>query len=180
MADQAADKVVIMATHGPEDKERATLPFVMATASQLMECDTVVILQAPASCSPRRACTTTSSPVACRRSRASSKGSWRRAASCSSARPCIQERQLEEPMLVEGAELIAGARVIQEATTASAVLKLLRRGRPNSAGARTTRARSMARNRDNDGGALKSAAVVVDSGRVKATLTLTTDKAGRA
>ncbi len=26
-----------MATHGPEDKERATLPFVMATAAQVMD-----------------------------------------------------------------------------------------------------------------------------------------------
>ena len=36
--------------------------------------------------------------------------------------PCVQHRMLEEPWLVEGAELIAGARVIQEATSSSAVL----------------------------------------------------------
>ena len=37
MSDSNADKVVIIATHGPEDPERATLPFVMATAAQVMD-----------------------------------------------------------------------------------------------------------------------------------------------
>ena len=45
MSDESADKVVIIATHGPEDPERATLPFVMATAAQVMENEAVIILQ---------------------------------------------------------------------------------------------------------------------------------------
>ncbi len=36
--------------------------------------------------------------------------------------PWINERQLDASMLVDGAQLIAGARVIQEVTTAKAVL----------------------------------------------------------
>ena len=35
--------------------------------------------------------------------------------------PCVMERKMETD-LIEGSELIAGARVIQEATTAAAVL----------------------------------------------------------
>jgi uncharacterized protein involved in oxidation of intracellular sulfur len=36
--------------------------------------------------------------------------------------PCIKERHIDESMLVENAELIAGARVIQESLEANAVL----------------------------------------------------------
>ena len=59
--------------------------------------------RAPACCWPRRASTTTSSPAACRRCRISSTPSWRAAASCSSARPCVQERKIEQYMLIDGA-----------------------------------------------------------------------------
>jgi uncharacterized protein involved in oxidation of intracellular sulfur len=45
MADAVSDKVVIIATHGPEDKERATLPFIMANSALVMESEAVVILQ---------------------------------------------------------------------------------------------------------------------------------------
>ena len=36
--------------------------------------------------------------------------------------PCVQYRKIEQSKLVEGAELIAGARVVQESITAAAVL----------------------------------------------------------
>jgi uncharacterized protein involved in oxidation of intracellular sulfur len=36
--------------------------------------------------------------------------------------PCIKERHIDESMLVEKAELIAGARIIQESLEANAVL----------------------------------------------------------
>jgi predicted peroxiredoxin len=122
MADQAADKVVIMATHGPEDKERATLPFVMATASQLMECDTVVILQGTGVLLAQKGVYDHIFAGGLPPLKSLLEGFMEAGGKLLVCTPCIQERQLEEPMLVEGAELIAGARVIQEATTASAVL----------------------------------------------------------
>jgi len=36
--------------------------------------------------------------------------------------PCVQQRHIEQAMLIDGAELIAGARVILDATSSSAVL----------------------------------------------------------
>ncbi len=40
-----AEKLVILATHGPEDPERATIPFVMATAAQASDMEVIIGLQ---------------------------------------------------------------------------------------------------------------------------------------
>lgn len=40
------ENIVLMATHGPEDPERATIPFVMATAAQASDVAAMVGLQA--------------------------------------------------------------------------------------------------------------------------------------
>jgi predicted peroxiredoxin len=44
MADKRS-KLVLMVTHGPEDPERATIPFVMATAAQASDVDVVMGFQ---------------------------------------------------------------------------------------------------------------------------------------
>lgn len=41
-----AEKLVFMCTHGPEDPERASIPFVMATTAQASDVDVVIGLQA--------------------------------------------------------------------------------------------------------------------------------------
>ena len=45
MAEQNG-KLILMCTHGPEDPERATIPFVMATAAQASDVDVVLGFQA--------------------------------------------------------------------------------------------------------------------------------------
>jgi predicted peroxiredoxin len=42
------EKLVIISTTGPENQEKATLPFVIATAAQTVDVKVVVILQASA------------------------------------------------------------------------------------------------------------------------------------
>lgn len=39
------EKLVIVVTHGPEDPERATIPFVLATAAQASDVDVVMGFQ---------------------------------------------------------------------------------------------------------------------------------------
>ncbi len=39
------EKVVLIATHAGEDPERAIFPFMLATASQAMDVEAVVVLQ---------------------------------------------------------------------------------------------------------------------------------------
>jgi uncharacterized protein len=41
-----AEKMVIMVTHGPEEPERATIPFVMATAAQASDVEVFMGFQA--------------------------------------------------------------------------------------------------------------------------------------
>ena len=41
-----ADKLVIICTHGPEDPERATIPFVLATAAQASDVEVIIGFQA--------------------------------------------------------------------------------------------------------------------------------------
>jgi uncharacterized protein involved in oxidation of intracellular sulfur len=122
MTNAETEKVTIIATHGPEDPERATFPFMMANAALVMECEAVVILQG------------TSVLLA-------TKGVYEHVFACGLpplrdliksflegggkllvCTPCVEQRMIEQPMLIDGAELIAGARVIQEATSSSAVL----------------------------------------------------------
>lgn len=45
MSETVSEKLVIIATHGPEDPERASLPFVIANAALVMDVQVVVILQ---------------------------------------------------------------------------------------------------------------------------------------
>jgi predicted peroxiredoxin len=40
------EKLLIMVTHGPDEPERATIPFVMATTSQALEVEVVMGFQA--------------------------------------------------------------------------------------------------------------------------------------
>lgn len=40
-----SEKLILMCTHGPEDPERATIPFVMATAAQASDVEVVIGLQ---------------------------------------------------------------------------------------------------------------------------------------
>lgn len=40
-----AEKLAIVCTHGPEDPERATIPFVLATAAQASDVDVVMGFQ---------------------------------------------------------------------------------------------------------------------------------------
>ena len=40
-----AEKIVLVCTHGPEDPERATIPFVLATAAQASDVEVVMGFQ---------------------------------------------------------------------------------------------------------------------------------------
>ena len=46
MADSKEEKLVIVVTHGGEDAERASIPFVMANAALAMEAKVTIVLQA--------------------------------------------------------------------------------------------------------------------------------------
>jgi len=121
MAEQVK-KVVVIVTHGPENKELATIPFMMANAALTVDMEAVVILQGSGVLLAQNGVYdhvfAPGLPVLEDLLKSFLTGGGKLLV-CT---PCIAERKLEMSMLIEGAEAIAGARVIKETTTASAVL----------------------------------------------------------
>lgn len=121
MAD-SANKVLIMATHGPEDRERATLPFMMANAALAMDVEAVVVLQGNGVLLAQKGIFEHVFAPGLPALQDLLKSLFDQGGKLLVCTPCVVDRKIEESMLVEGAELIAGARVIKEAITSSAVL----------------------------------------------------------
>ncbi len=67
MAETEAEKMVVIATHGADDPERATLPFVAANGALAMDVRATVILQGRAVMLALKGSTSTCSPRGCRR-----------------------------------------------------------------------------------------------------------------
>jgi uncharacterized protein involved in oxidation of intracellular sulfur len=122
LALERKDKIVIIGTHGPEDPERATLPFVMATAAQTMDTEAVVILQGGGVLLAEKNIHEYVFAGGLPPLRDLLKTFLEEGGKLLVCTPCVQYRMIEQSKLVEGAELIAGARVVQESITAAAVL----------------------------------------------------------
>ncbi len=122
MEENHSEKLVIFATHGGEDPEKATLPFVIGNAALAMDVPVSMVLQAGGVTLAQ-------------------KGSYEHVVApgfdpvqklvhsfvefggkilvCI---PCIESRRITQDLLVEGAELVKAARVVQEVLEAKAVL----------------------------------------------------------
>jgi predicted peroxiredoxin len=121
MADR--EKLVIMATHGPEDPERATLPFVMGCAALATDVDVIIGFQANGVTLVRRGeadhvFAAGFPPLAKLLADFIELGG--KLFVCG---PCIQARQITpDHHLVDGAEVVAAGRFVAEVTSAQATL----------------------------------------------------------
>lgn len=118
----ATKKMVIVVTHGGEDPERATIPFVMANAALATEIDVTVILQ------------TTGVWLAVKDYAAHvrteafppldqlMKDFRELGGSMLACVPCLKSRNITEDMLIEGTRQVAAATVVTEATSADSTL----------------------------------------------------------
>ena len=113
------EKLVIMVTHGPEDAELATIPFVMAAAALASDVAVVMGFQAEGvrlvqegiaekveapEFTPLRELLPTIRELG---------------GSLLVCNPCIKSRQIPEEALVEGAEVVSAGRFIAEITSAT-------------------------------------------------------------
>ncbi len=115
----AVEKLVIMVTHGPEDAERATIPFVMAAAAVASDVEVVMGFQAEGARLMRRGVAETVEapefmPLIKLLDDIRELGG--KFLVCG---PCIKSRQIPPEDLVEGAEVVAAARFIVEITSAT-------------------------------------------------------------
>jgi predicted peroxiredoxin len=115
-------KLVVIATHGAEDPDRATIPFVMANAALASEIETVVILQSTAvmlamkdfakhvhsqGFPPLDELIMTYKDLG---------------GSILACVPCLKSRGIPEDQLIEGTKQVAAATVISETTGADTTL----------------------------------------------------------
>jgi uncharacterized protein involved in oxidation of intracellular sulfur len=116
------EKIVIISTVGPENPEKATLPFVLATAAQSMDVEVTVILQADSVMLAKNG----------EADKVKAKGLLPlkelldtfielegKLLLCS---PCVKERNIQSDELIKGSELIAAGTVVTEVLSATSVV----------------------------------------------------------
>ncbi len=115
----ASEKLVIMVTHGPDDAELATIPFVMAGAAVASDVEVVMGFQADGvrlvqDGVAEKVAAPEFKPLAELISDIRQFGG--KFLVCG---PCIKSRQIPAESLVEGAEVVAAGRFVAEITTAT-------------------------------------------------------------
>lgn len=122
MPEEKTEKIVIISTHGPDDPERASLPFVVGNAALVMDVEVTMALQSAAVLTAM-------------------KGSYEHifaggfdplkklvdtfvelGGKILVCAPCIGERKITTDMLVDGSKVMAGATLVQACIDADAVL----------------------------------------------------------
>lgn len=120
MADQ--EKIVIFVTHAGEDPERATLPFVLATASQVMEVEALIVLQSNGVLLASKGYAEKVQAAALpplKKLLDTFLAEGGRILVCG---PCIKERRITEADLIEGAAVTAAGNLVQEIISAKSSL----------------------------------------------------------
>ena len=115
-------KLVIMATHGPEDPERATIPFVMGCAALASDVAVVIGFQADGVCLVHEgeAGTVEAAGLPAAGQAARRLPGARRHAP--RLHPVRQEPRHRRMPLIPGTELVAAARFVAEVTSATSTL----------------------------------------------------------
>jgi uncharacterized protein involved in oxidation of intracellular sulfur len=121
-AQEQTEKIVIIATHGGEDPERACLPFVMANAALAMDSQAVVILQGTAVTLAKKGCYEHVFSPGLPPLKELVDSFLEMGGTLLVCTPCIQERKITKEMLVETAQPIKAARVVMEIIEAKATL----------------------------------------------------------
>jgi len=115
------EKIVIIATHGPDDPERATLPFVVANAALAMDVAATVVLQGASVVLAQQGVSDHVFAAGLPPLGTLLASFFEQGGQLLVCTPCIKERKLEDHLIPKG-ELIAAARVVQESLEAKAVL----------------------------------------------------------
>ncbi|MBW1980889.1 MAG: DsrE family protein [Deltaproteobacteria bacterium] len=116
------EKIIYIVTHAGEDPERATLPFVLANAAQVMDVEAVVVLQGTGVLLATNHCMEhvfAAGLPPLKQLVDSYREAGGRLLVCT---PCIKERQIDEADLIEGAVPTASGVLTQEILTANATL----------------------------------------------------------
>ncbi len=117
-----AEKIVLMCTHDAEDPERATIPFVLATAAQASDVDALIGLQAEA---VRLACKGYADTIQAPGFpplKVLLEAYLEAGGQIYVCGPCVNSRGLKAEDFVEGAKIVNAATFVKEFTEAKSVL----------------------------------------------------------
>jgi predicted peroxiredoxin len=116
------EKIVYIVTHAGEDPERATFPFMLATAAQAMEVEAVVALQGSGVFLAKKGYLDHVSGAGLPPLKDLVNTFIKENGRIIVCAPCIRERKIEESDLIEGARVGAAAALTQEILSANATL----------------------------------------------------------
>ena len=122
MAGNETEKILYIATHGGEDPERASLPFVLANAAIAMDVEAVVILQGPAVFMAKKGYLQHVHAAGFSPLKELVDLFLELGGKLLVCIPCIQERKIDESDLIENAVPTAGGNLTLEILSAKATL----------------------------------------------------------
>ncbi len=116
------EKIVIFATHGPEDPERATLPFVMGNGALTMDVQVNILLQGNGVLLAKKGCYDHVFAAGLPALKELVGAFLEQGGEILVCTPCLEERKITKDMLVETAKPIKAARAVMEALEAKNVI----------------------------------------------------------
>jgi len=122
MAEESKDKIVIFGTHGPEDPERASLPFVIGNAALVMEVEVTVMLQGSGVLLAKTGCYEHVFAAGLPSLKDLMDAFLQQGGTLLICTPCINERKITKEMLIAGAAPVKAARAVMEMLEATSVL----------------------------------------------------------
>ncbi len=122
MEEAKPEKLVIFGTHGPEDPERASLPFVIGNAALVMEVDVTVMLQGSAVIVAKKGCYEHVFAAGLPPLKELMDSFIEQGGKLLICTPCIQERKITPDMLLETAKPVKAARAVMEILESNATM----------------------------------------------------------
>jgi uncharacterized protein involved in oxidation of intracellular sulfur len=122
MSEKKSEKLMIFGTHGPEDPERACLPFVIGNAALVMEVEVTVMLQGTAVILAKKGCYEHVFAAGLPPLKELVDSFIEQGGTLLICTPCIQERQITPDMLVETAKPVKAGRAVIEILESDATM----------------------------------------------------------
>jgi len=122
MSEEKSEKIVIFGTHGPEDPERACLPFVLGNAALVMEVKVTIMLQGTAVFLAKEGCYEHVFAAGLPPLNDLVQSFIEQGGTLLICTPCIQERGITKDMLVKIAQPVKAGRAVMEMLEATSVM----------------------------------------------------------
>lgn len=114
--------MVVIVTVGPDNQEKATIPFVMATAAQTMDIEVTIILQADGVLLAKKGGVDKIAAPGFMPLKQLLDTFLELKGKFLICTPCVKSRGIIESDLIQGSQLIAAGTVVSESISANAVL----------------------------------------------------------